>query len=500
MDKRLASKEWRLGHLYKIRDKYKKLVVFERNRAQRDYAKKAWFRNIILKSRQLGFTTDETIDTLDDTLYHPNFDALIIAHDLDSADAIFDKKTYLAWQNYHEVLKRGVKVEQDQARTLKFGFLDGGFSSISVDTSGRSGTFSRVHITEFAKIAKARPDAAEEIISGTIPAVPAGGRADIESTAYGAKGLFYEMFWQAWKRGEPKYPEEFRAHFYNWRWDEEIDLIDDPEKKLPAEFKEYQKQYKLDDWEITYYYRKWLSLSEDWEMLRREYPTTPEEAFSSLIQGVIYAGQIGRMRQEGRLKMVPYDRSLKVHTVWDIGVGPNLACGFYQRVGHEPRMIDYWQGAGKEGLPEACREVQRKPYVYGKHFFPHDINATETGTGKTRRDTAERLLGAKIHLVPEVSLNDGILAGGLFLDRLWVSIPACEVWLNGNEDGPGITEYRWKLNAQLGVYTKDPVHDAASHKGDINRYAALVENDMTNEVPPKFKQSAYVPQSEYETT
>jgi hypothetical protein len=34
-------------------------------------------------------------------------------------------------------------------------------------------------------------------------------------------------------------------------------------------------------------------------------------------------------------------------------------------------------------------KVLNLPYVYGKHFAPHDIKAVELATGKTRLDTAK---------------------------------------------------------------------------------------------------------------
>ena len=99
-DKRLLDKDWRISHLYKIKDKNKNLIRFQRNWAQIEFNKKKHTRNIILKSRQLGFTTEEVIDTLDDVLFIRNFDSLFIAQDLDTAKDIFDNKVNLAWDTF----------------------------------------------------------------------------------------------------------------------------------------------------------------------------------------------------------------------------------------------------------------------------------------------------------------------------------------------------------------------------------------------------------------
>ena len=286
----LEDKTWRMKTLYKIKDKQRRLICFERNKAQGNFAANCMNRNIVLKSRQLGITTDETIDSLDDVLFIPNLDALLIAHEKEEALKLFDNKVDLAWKNIHEPLKEYWKVDSDRANTLKFGHKDGSYSSISVATSGRSGTYHRVHISEFGKICAKYPAKAEEIISGTMPAVPLEGRIDIESTAEGDIGEFHDMFWKAWNRQggrnfDPKtmkkQPMEYAAFFYNWTWDEDEMALIKATIPVPREFQEYQQKHNLTDIQITYYYQKFLALNENWKRLRQQYPTTPEEAFSS---------------------------------------------------------------------------------------------------------------------------------------------------------------------------------------------------------------------------
>lgn len=277
-DPRLLDKSWRMSHLYKIRDKEDNLVTFSLNEAQADFEKNRHTRNIILKSRQLGFTTYEAIDCLDDALFNRNFTGLIIAHEQDPALDIFEGKVSLAWENFP--LQQLYSVDADRANKLRIGFGDGTYSGVAVKTSGRSGTNSRVHVSEFAKICAKYPNKAKEILTGTVPSVPLHGRLDIESTAEGEVGEFHDMFWKAWNRQTPPRPTEYKAHFYNWTWDkaeiEKSQLLD-----VPQEFKDYQIKHNLSDKEISYYFQKYLGLNEDKKLLRQEYPTTPEEAFLS---------------------------------------------------------------------------------------------------------------------------------------------------------------------------------------------------------------------------
>ena len=282
LDPRLTDKKWRMEHLYKVVNKNGNLVTFRRNRAQKHFAENHANRNLILKSRKLGFTTDEAIDSLDDVLFTPNFDAIMLSYDQVSQLDCFDTKILTAWNNLPVPIQSLYTLDADRANKLKFNW-NPYTSSISVRTHGRSGTFQRLHISEFGKICKNSPSEAREIISGTIAAVPLHGRADIESTAEGDYGLFRDMFWEAYKRGDPRYPGEFKAFFYNWTYeDDEISQIKElPLLELPVEFREYAKQYELTGQQITYYYFKWLSLAMDWDILHQEYPTTPEEAFTT---------------------------------------------------------------------------------------------------------------------------------------------------------------------------------------------------------------------------
>jgi hypothetical protein len=337
--KKLKDKDWRVSHFYKIKNKNKQLVTFKRNRAQEDFRHKKHTRNIILKSRQLGFTTDESIDSLDDALFTKNYDVLFIAHELEPAKDIFDSKISLAWENFP--LKNYYKTDMDSARKIKFDFGDGSYSSITVDTSGRSGTFSRLHITEFAKLCKKFPDRAKEVLEGSIPAVPTPGRVDIESTADGASGLFYDMFWSAWDRGEPQHATQFKAHFYNWQWDPEIEVTN-PIIDLPPEFRQYQETYRLTDREISYYYLKYISLGEherNWATMKKEYPTTPEEAFESSGTKLFDNEKLGLQKSVQPIRT--YNNFI-IYKDYQLGHLYGMGCDVAEGVGKDSSTIVLW--------------------------------------------------------------------------------------------------------------------------------------------------------------
>lgn len=269
----MGDKKFRLQHLYKIVDKEANLITFKPNAIQKEFNQECWYRNMILKARQLGFTTNACIDGLDDVLFNPHFNMVIIAHEKDAVTKIF-KKVRTAWDNFPKKLINsiGYKANTDTANELSFN----NGSSIRVALSSRADTVQRLHISEFGKICRKYPLKAEEIITGAIPSVPEGGRIDIESTAEGDWGYFHDMFWEAEERGEPRVNKEFKSFFYPWTQEKQYQL--DADIEIPEKFREYQETHKLTDSQIKWYYIEEQTQKKN---MKREYPTTPEEAFES---------------------------------------------------------------------------------------------------------------------------------------------------------------------------------------------------------------------------
>lgn len=342
----LGNKEWRLTHLYEITDIDGRKQIFKRNAVQADFETNRAQRNIILKSRRLGFTTYEAIDSLDDALWNTNYPALMLSYDIPSQMDIFDTKVNYAWQNLVRFFEETRVplfwgVDADRNNQLKFSFGDGSTSSIQVRTKGRSGTFRRLHISEFGKTAKDSPLKANEILTGTVQAVPLDGRVDIESTAEGDYGLFHDMFWEAWERGEPTAPVEYKAHFYNWQWDHaEISKITRPDPNIPMEFRVYQATHNerckteprlapITDIELTYYYYRWLSLKRDWDKLHQEYPTTPEEAFVASGARLFDVAKIDKMPTQtgNRVGDWIYYEDFKAGHRYGLGADPSEGVG-----------------------------------------------------------------------------------------------------------------------------------------------------------------------------
>jgi hypothetical protein len=276
LERIFTDKIYRLNNLYYIRNKLGVVSKLNLNQEQDHYIKNRHHRNVNLKARQLGFTTLAVIDALDDCIFNDYFEAGIIADDLDNAKKIFEKAK-LAYEKLPEWLKKYRVPITDRAGEYKF--PNG--SVFSVDTSFRGGTLSRLHVSELGKISKKWPLKAKEIITGAFEAVPMSGHIDIESTAEGVGGEFYDICQEAMlKNGSDLKSLEFKFFFFPWWKNSEYQESGkvDFDNELIAYFK-YLKQdqgINLTEHQKNWYALKKQSLKDE---MAQEYPSFPEESF-----------------------------------------------------------------------------------------------------------------------------------------------------------------------------------------------------------------------------
>lgn len=463
--KKINSKAWRMKYLYSVKDRENKIRPFQRNAAQMDYTRKRWYFNIVLKARRLGFSTEIDISCLDDALFNP-YDILVIAHTKDDGVKLFEDKIMTAWDNLDKDLKTLWNVDTQRANKLKFdwgeykdpktGIITKNTSSITVSNSGRSGGYTRVHISEFGKICALFPQKAEEIISGTLPTIPYGGQLDIESTAEGDYGYFHDMFWEAWNDSTPdskRRKNQLKAHFYNWQWDkEEINRIGQPIPLSQMEnrsfFTDYQREHKLTDLEITYYYLNWKKYAKNFRILKQEFPTTPQEAFAS--SGDKFFDPTNLSLQEQTLR-----DPIREEGPWKIYKDPVSSHSY--AVG-----IDSSEGIGGDNATIVIIDFSTRPKpevvaVFCNNFTPPDMLGYEAKTKGLLYNTA--------FLVPESNNH-----GHTVIKTLKEIYPVDQIYYQIKTD-KAYDEETEKLGWQTNISTKSQMFS------DIN--AAINENAIS---------------------
>ena len=139
----LGIKIWRLNNLYWIKDRDGQRVKFRLNPPQKYFHEHKHCRNIILKARQIGFTTYIQIDMLDDALFRKFLNCGVIAHNKDDAESFFKDKIKFAYDEMPDHIKSVIVAKSDSARELEFSNK----SRIRLSTSFRSGTNQQLHVS-----------------------------------------------------------------------------------------------------------------------------------------------------------------------------------------------------------------------------------------------------------------------------------------------------------------------------------------------------------------
>lgn len=461
--KNIASRTWRLDNLYYILDKNGNKSKFKMNWAQRYFLEEIHTRNVILKARQLGFSTFIEILELDACLFNSNTSASIVDKTLDDAKTKLSGKVLYAYDNLPQAFKDALPLKSRNAESIE---LSNG-SIIEVGTSARGGTKQWLHVSELGAIAARTPQKAREIKSGSFNAVPVNGFIAVESTAEGKEGVFYDLCETAMSHVGELGPLDWKFHFFPWWMDEGYQL--DDAVTIPTRLMEYFTKLAAEGINLTNRQKWWYVRMEanQKDDMKREYPSTPEEAFESSMEGAFFSRYMALALEQGRIGKFPYNPDYPVHTFWDIGKRDNTAIWFVQFIGGYINLIYHYEMSGIREIRHYARIVLEKPYNYGQHWFPHDIRAETWGMQSTR---IEQLLamGIEPEIVPNLSNQDQIESAYDCFDR-------CRFNEETTEQGRKcLRSFRKEWDDELGVFKKDYLHDWSSDSAKAFLYMAVV--------------------------
>lgn len=459
--------KWRINNLYKIIDSHGQKIDFKLNQSQEKFFDKLHFFNVILKARQLGFSTFILIYILDSCIFNPNKSAGVIAQGLTEAEDLFKNKVKFAYDNLPKWLRDKVQATVSNARHLEFS----NGSSISVGTSLRGGTFQLLHVSEYGKIAARQPEKALEIKTGALNTVHAGQQIFVESTAEGQQGEFYELVERARKlkeSGTKLTSLDPKLHFFPWY--ENPNYILNADVSIDREMQEYFNNLPV---KLTTQQKQWYvkKKEQQGEYMKREYPSAPLEAFEQSMEGSIYLSEMSLVRKYGNIKYIPHEPSKPVYTFWDLGKGGSdyTSIWFFQHIGNEYRFIDYHE-SHNNGWGEYAKILSEKPYVYKEHSLPHDATTVIAGRDLTNAKKELEHFGVRpIRVIPRTNS----LWSDIKIDCRGV-LPRCSFDKTNCSIGiKHLDNYRKEWDDKLGVWKDKPRHDESSHAADAFRTFAV---------------------------
>lgn len=276
----------------KIIDNNGDSVPFILNPEQEQFTNEMVKYNIILKGRQIGFTTWSLAYMLYSAITKSDTSYIIMTHHNKVTQSLFRKlkKMYISLPHdkYPSLFPKLEISNRDEI------YMSNG-SRIMVATAGgedsiSGNTFELIHLSEMAKYPNEQQ---EEIIATSIPALAKNPNSKIviESTAMGYN-VYQEMFMKAYRGKE----SVWKAHFYSWlakayssqfkhSFDEAEEWFKLHNKgarmsKKDLEFEEKDLHSKNGATFRQLMFRRYYIETNSLEKFQREFPTTPDEAFA----------------------------------------------------------------------------------------------------------------------------------------------------------------------------------------------------------------------------
>ena len=241
------------------------------------------------------------------------------------------------------------------------------------------------------------------------------------------------------------------------------------------------------NWSDNYWFPK--VLRDEMEHLRATDPdaylTVWEGQTRQWLDGAIYANELRKATAENRITRVPYTQTKAVHTAWDLGESDMTAIWFFQRVGFEWHIIDYYENSSHK-IPHYLKVLQDKGYVYGTHWLPHDADHNQQAASKSIVQQV-RDVGHKAIIVPMLNEVNGINAARTVFDNCWFDETKCADGLQA------LRHYRYDFDPDTRQRSKKAKHDDASHGADAFRYFAVSCNEREGQLKPTPKPRLQMP-------
>lgn len=256
------------------------------------------------------------------------------------------------------------------------------------------------------------------------------------------------------------------------------------------------KNHLFDLWEIAQKYPdKWFcylktiedtkhidikEIYQDIEDRKYSYDFAMQEFFCSWsmgIDGSVYGKSLQQLKLNEQIGNIPWNPSKPVHTAWDLGYADPTVIIFFQYYNNNIYIIDFYKKS-YEFCEHFAKYIHNKPYQYGKHIGPTDLENHEQTSGQTRKSRYGQL-GVRFTVAKRLLIEDGIESVRAHFPSFFIDERKCRDLITDLEN------YRYKFDATRNRYGIEPIHDNYSHTCDAFRYLCtsinLLRSGMTEE-------------------
>jgi len=288
---KIRNPEYYMENYLRIRDKSGRIIDFKFKPAQKELyniiSKERQegrpVRIVILKARQLGFSTMIEGLYFQNAATHSNIRTLIVAHDVEATSNLFkmNKLFYDELPDFIKPMKKASNAKEllfenptkDSLEKQKNPGLKSSIKCVPATGSGvgRSSTLTNVHASEVAFWGNMR-----ETFTALFSAVPDDKNTSIilETTPNGYNS--FKEFWDDAVAGK----NGFMALFFPWYEEPGYVRPVPPGFERTSEEESLKNTYNLSDEQLCW--RRWCianTMAGDEEKFKQEYPSCPEEAF-----------------------------------------------------------------------------------------------------------------------------------------------------------------------------------------------------------------------------
>ena len=193
------------------------------------------------------------------------------------------------------------------------------------------------------------------------------------------------------------------------------------------------------------------------------------------VEGAIFANEVARLHEQGRILPLTYDPKGKVHVIMDLGYGVMTAI-LVQKFASTVQVIGYYE-LTHSTYHDLTMKLNQHNYRWGKVFMPHDAAHRDPKYGKSHTEVMQEL-GWTVAKVEQVGIENYIEMGRGLFDNIYLS------------DGDDVAQLlrclkRWRYqisDTDTGSKkTHPPMKDEFSHGAEAFCYTAVVADQLVND-------------------
>lgn len=201
------------------------------------------------------------------------------------------------------------------------------------------------------------------------------------------------------------------------------------------------------------------------------------------VEGAIYAEQLQRATNEGRIGSFPHDDRYPVSCFWDLGWNDYTSIWFLQFVNNEPRLIATYQNQFQK-TPHYVDQLQKMGYRYDRIVLPHDADNEHANADRTWTQIVRASFpNANVYVGKRQAVELRLEAAKNMFDLLRFDKV-------GTSDGrAALAHYHYAVDPQTKRLTREPFHGPESNYADAFGYMCLEMLPPSKKKPPKARSS-----------